>query len=100
VRAYVRTAVINRIRDEVRRGTLDVLPDSSSLPPLDLNDPYRRYRDALERLEPHDRERIRQRAERTSTWAEIQREFGDGPVRRAVRRVVQWLMKLIGRDKD
>lgn len=86
MQAYLRMAVINRIRDEVRRVTRQ--PPPSELveePPSDKASPledaiqaeaYGRYRDALASLESRDREMIVARLEAQWSAQEIARRFG------------------------
>ena len=69
LRAYLRTAVDNRVRDEyrkiARRGVMDVLDDEAPASPLDSpfeealgHETEARYRAALDRLKPTDRDLI------------------------------------------
>jgi RNA polymerase sigma factor (sigma-70 family) len=86
MQAYLRQSVINRIRDEVRRLTRHPaqteLPEhltSDSPSQLELaiqSEDYTRYRDALTRLRPKDRELIVARIEMQWTLDEIADQFG------------------------
>lgn len=112
MQGYLRQSVINRIRDEVRKITRHAPP--TELPedhPSDRTSPleaaiqaeaYDRYRQALTRLEPKDRELIVARVEVQWTVAEIAQRFGMRTVdatrmavSRAVRRLSQQ-MKVLG----
>ena len=85
MQAYLRMAVINRIRDEVRRITRT--PPPSELveePEADLTSPlegaiqaeaYERYRQALTALDARDREMIVARVEAQWTNQEIAARF-------------------------
>ena len=85
MQAYLRTAVLNRIRDEVRRITRNPPPAELLVePPADLTSPlegaiqgeaYERYRAALTSLEPRDREMIVARVEAQWTTQEIAQRF-------------------------
>jgi RNA polymerase sigma-70 factor (ECF subfamily) len=88
VQGYIRSALINLIRDEVRRiGRRPVsaeLPDEDQLPsrdatPLDVvldRDGEAQYRRALLRLRPKDRALVVARIERGQSPQEIERQFG------------------------
>jgi RNA polymerase sigma-70 factor (ECF subfamily) len=86
MQAYLRQAVINRIRDEVRRlgrkGTQEALPDdlaSKAISPLEaaiINESYERYRNALTTLRSRDRELIVARIESLWTVAETVQHLG------------------------
>ena len=86
MQAYLRTAVINRIRDEIRRvGRRPESVELTAEPPGDLTSPleaviqeeaYERYRSALEKLRTRDREMIVARIEVQWTIAEIAQRFG------------------------
>jgi RNA polymerase sigma factor (sigma-70 family) len=85
MQAYLREAVINRIRDEVRRivrqPTQVELPDdlpSDRMSPLEAaiqGEAYERYRVALTSLRPKDRELIVARMEAQWSFAEIAHRF-------------------------
>ena len=86
MQAYLRQAVLNRIRDEVRR--LSRQPAPVELPedlPSDRTSPlaaaiqaetYQRYRDALTQLTHKDREMIVARVEVQWSLCEIAQRFG------------------------
>jgi RNA polymerase sigma-70 factor, ECF subfamily len=86
MQAYLRQAVINRIRDEVRRITRQAppgeLPDdlvSDEASPLETvleGESYERYRAALARLDEKDRNLIVSRIEAQWTFADIAQRFG------------------------
>ena len=86
MQAYLRMSVINRIRDEIRR--VGRRPESVELteePPSDVMSPfeavireeaYERYRAALQRLRPRDREMVVARVEVQWSIPEIAHRFG------------------------
>lgn len=95
--SYLRTALGNRIRDELRRmravppeGELDPLAASPAPSPLEEligQDAFHRYEEALARLSPRDREAIVQRMELGLSHAELAEALGlHGPD--AARKVV------------
>ena len=109
MQAYLRQSVINRIRDEVRRiGRHPVpveLPDdhpSDQTSPLEiaiLSEAYDRYRHALSRLAPKDRELIVGRVEVQWSLAEIAHRFGMPSVdaaRMGVKRAIDRLLRQLG----
>jgi RNA polymerase sigma-70 factor (ECF subfamily) len=85
MQAYLRQSVINRIRDEVRRitrqpGRSELPEDLTSDAPSQLelaiqSEDYTRYREALQRLRPKDRELIVARIEMQWTLGEIAERF-------------------------
>jgi RNA polymerase sigma factor (sigma-70 family) len=104
MQAYLRLSVINRIRDEVRR--IGRQPASVELPEdlaSDLTSPleaavqaeaYQRYRAALAKLDPRDREMIVARIEVQWSLSEIAHRFGMSTAdaaRMAVKRALQRL---------
>lgn len=104
MQAYLRQAVINRIRDEVRRVSrrpmVVELPDeqpgddTSPLEATIKQEAYQRYRDALVELAPRDREMIVARVEAQWSLPEIAQRFGMRTVdaaRMAVSRALQRL---------
>lgn len=104
MQAYLRQAVINRIRDEVRRVSrrpmVVELPDeqpgddTSPLEATIKQEAYQRYRDALVELAPLDREMIVARVEAQWSLPEIAQRFGMRTVdaaRMAVSRALQRL---------
>src|ERR1051325_2283027 len=86
MQAYLRMSVINRIRDEIRKVgrrpesvelTADPpAEDTSALETVIQMEAYDRYRGALEKLRPRDREMIVARIELQWTIAEIAQRFG------------------------
>jgi RNA polymerase sigma-70 factor (ECF subfamily) len=86
MQAYLRMAVINRIRDEVRKVTRQPPPlELADEPPSDLESPlegaikaeaYERYRRALAHLDTRDREMIVARLEAQWSAQEIAQRFG------------------------
>jgi len=111
MQAYLRTSVINRIRDEVRKVTRR--PASVELPedhPADATSPieaaieaesYERYRDALGKLSVRDRKMVVARIEVQWSLPEIAQRFGLQTVdaaRMAVMRAVRRLRGLMGPD--
>lgn len=116
MQGYLRQSVINRIRDEVRKIGRHAPP--TELPedhPSDRTSPleaaiqaeaYERYRQALTRLEPKDRELIVARVEVQWSVAEIAQRFGMRTVdatrmavSRAVRRLTEQMKALSAREK-
>ncbi len=108
MQGYLRQSVINRIRDEVRKIGRHAPPvelpedhPSDRTSPLESaiqSEAYDRYRQALTRLEPKDRELIVARVEVQWTVAEIAQRFGIRTVDaarmavgRAVRKLTQQL---------
>ena len=111
MQAYLRTSVINRIRDEVRKVTRR--PASVELPeehPADATSPieaaieaesYERYRMALGKLSARDRRMVVARIEVQWSLNEIAQRFGLQTVdaaRMAVLRAVRRLRGLMGPD--
>lgn len=86
MQAYLRQAVLNRIRDEVRRIGRHAPPEeiqdehfSDDTSPLEVaikEEAYQRYRAALAELPSRDREMIVARLEAQWTFPEIGRKFG------------------------
>ena len=117
MQGYLRQSVINRIRDEVRKIGRHAPPSeltedhpSDRTSPLEAaiqSEAYERYRQALSRLEPKDRELIVARVEIQWTVAEIAQRFGMGTVDatglavcRAVRRLSEHMRALSAREKS
>jgi len=117
MQGYLRQSVINRIRDEVRKigrhAPPTELPDdhpSDRTSPLEAaiqSEAYERYRQALARLEPKDRELIVARVEIQWSVAEIAQRFGMRTVdatrmavSRAVRRLTEHMRALSAREKS
>ncbi|HEY5616932.1 MAG TPA: sigma-70 family RNA polymerase sigma factor [Vicinamibacterales bacterium] len=106
MQAYLRLSVINRIRDEVRRVTRH--PAAEELPPehpSDVTSPletaiqsesYDRYRRALDRLKPRDREMVVARVEVQWSLSEIAQRFGLRTVDAARMAVSRALRRLSG----
>jgi RNA polymerase sigma-70 factor (ECF subfamily) len=110
MQAYLRQAVINRIRDEVRRVTRHPAPtELAEEPPSDNTSPlegaiqteaYERYRAALASLEARDREMIVARVEAQWTAQEIAQKFGmrtSDAARMAVGRALRRLAERLSR---
>jgi RNA polymerase sigma-70 factor (ECF subfamily) len=86
MQAYLRQSVVNRIRDEVRRIGRHPAPvelsddqasdDTSPLEAAIQAESYDRYREALGRLRPRDREMVVARVEVQWTLGEITSRFG------------------------
>jgi RNA polymerase sigma-70 factor (ECF subfamily) len=86
MQAYLRTAVINRIRDEIRKvGRRPEAVELLDEPPGDMTSPleavireeaYDRYRSALGKLRTRDREMVVARVEVQWSIAEIAQRFG------------------------
>jgi RNA polymerase sigma-70 factor (ECF subfamily) len=106
MQAYLRQSVINRIRDEVRRVTRHPAPEelppdhpSDATSPLEAAiqaESYDRYRQALERLKPREREMVVARVEMQWSLAEITQHFGMRTVDAARMAVTRALRKLSG----
>jgi RNA polymerase sigma-70 factor, ECF subfamily len=96
--AYLRQAIQNRIRDELRRvgrnplpGALDPDWPDGSPTPLDLareNETADRYKRALERLRPEEREMIVARIELEYSYEQVALSTGR-PTAEAARKAVQ-----------
>jgi len=111
MQAYLRQSVINRIRDEVRRvmrhpaaAELTEEHPSDATSPLEAaieSESYERYRQALEKLGPRDREMIVARVEVQWSLSEIAQRFGMTTVdaaRMAVTRAVRRLRSFMGTE--
>jgi RNA polymerase sigma-70 factor, ECF subfamily len=104
MQAYLRMSVINRIRDEIRRVGRNPapveLPDDhpgDATSPLEAAlqaESYERYRQALGRLKPRDREMVVARVEAQWDITEIARQFGLRSVDAARMAVSRALKKL------
>jgi RNA polymerase sigma-70 factor, ECF subfamily len=105
MQAYLRTSVINRIRDEVRRVNRRPMPvelpeeyptdDTSPLDATIKAESYERYRDALRRLQPRERELVVAKVEVQWNLGQITQRFGFPSVdaaRMAVGRAVKRLL--------
>jgi len=110
--AYVRQAVINRIRDEVRWAArrpgsgemLDALPDPSPSPLENAvgADVLERYERALATLDPGDREVLHLRIELGFDYQEIAEVTGRASrdaARMAVQRALARLSEAMGRER-
>jgi len=86
LQAYLRQAVLNRLRDEVRRkrrqpdvGRLDGLEMDQGASPVELaigSEAVERYERALARLRPEERETIIARVEMGYSYQELAEAFG------------------------
>jgi RNA polymerase sigma factor (sigma-70 family) len=98
LQAYLRQAVLNRLRDEVRRkgrrpdaAELDGLEADGSQSPLEEaigREAVERYERALERLRPEEREAIIARVEMDYTYEELAQALGK-PTPDAARKAAQ-----------
>jgi RNA polymerase sigma-70 factor (ECF subfamily) len=102
--AYVRQTLLNRIRDEIRRGrrrgqpeSLDSGEPASSPSPLEEaigQETLERYEAALQRLRPEDREAIIARIEMGLQYSEVVEALGKPSVAAAHMAVSRALVKL------
>ena len=105
MQAYLRMSVINRIRDEIRRVgrnpesvELTVEPPSNVASPLEAaihEEAYERYRTAVDKLRPRDREMVVARVEVQWTFQEIADRFGMPSVDAARMAVTRSLKRLV-----
>jgi RNA polymerase sigma factor (sigma-70 family) len=107
MQAYLRASVINAIRDAVRRigrspGAVELPEDlrSREASPLEAairGETYQRYREALAKLRPRDRELIISRVDLQWTTTEIAEHFAltEETARRVVTRALQRLKALL-----
>lgn len=113
MQAYLRMSVVNRIRDEIRKVgrrpesvELTAEPpadDTSALETLIQAEAYDRYRVALDKLRPRDREMIVARIELQWSVAEIAQRFGMASVdaaRVAVSRSLKRLTAQLSQGSD
>lgn len=112
LQAYLRQAVRNRIRDELRKAehrhrrvTLDSQKPGAGPSPLDETigmEAFERYEAALERLDAADREAIIARMELRQSWQEVAQAL-DKPspdaARMAVTRALKRLAEEMAREK-
>ena len=106
LQAYLRGAVMNRIRDEIRRkrhlpaaGPLDSTLSAAERSPLEEaigTQVLERYDRALERLDPEAREAVIARIEMGCSYAEIAEAFGKPSADAARMTVSRALVKLAG----
>ena len=109
--AFLRTSLLNRIRDQIRwaqRRPTDALPsdraadDPSPFEQAVGTEAVERYEAALERLKPSDREAIIARIELGLPYAEVARALGKPSIAAthvAVSRALVKLAKEMSRDK-
>ena len=105
MQAYLRISVINRIRDEIRRVgrrpesvELTVEPPSDVASPLEAairEEAYDRYRGAVDKLRPRDREMVVARVEVQWSLQEIAHGFAMPSVEAARMAVTRSLKRLI-----
>jgi RNA polymerase sigma-70 factor (ECF subfamily) len=98
LQAYLRQAVINRVRDELRRigrrppaadlETLELASGDSPLAQAIGKESVDRYRRALDRLKPEDRELVIARVEMGYTYGELAEMLGK-PSAEAARKAAQ-----------
>jgi RNA polymerase sigma-70 factor (ECF subfamily) len=104
LQAYLRQAVVNRVRDEVRRvgrrpmsAAVPEDYEDSSLSPLDHaigQEEAARYESALQRLRPEDRELVVARVEMGNSYQQIAREHGKPSADAARMAVARALVRL------
>jgi len=104
LQAYLRQAVINRIRDEVRRARRspapDLLDDNAADPgasPLEEAigaEAMERYEAALERLRPEEREAIVTRVEMDGSYQDVAKALGKPSADAARMAVTRALLRL------
>jgi RNA polymerase sigma-70 factor, ECF subfamily len=113
LQAYLRQAVVNRIRDEVRRAKrspmatpLDDNASDGSASPLETAigaEALERYEAALARLRPEEREAIVARVEMDGSYQDVARALGKpsaDAARMAVSRALLRLAEEMGRDES
>ena len=99
---YLRRAVQNRIRDEVRRQRRDIASDAGGVDDAVESDLMVRYREELEHLNEHDRALIESRLEDRATYEEIATRFSfqtAAAARLAVSRALRTLAELLAKRK-
>jgi RNA polymerase sigma-70 factor, ECF subfamily len=112
LQAYLRQAVLNRLRDELRRkrrepvavdvSELDLEASGSPLEEAIGRENVERYEAALERLRPEDREAIISRLEMDYSYEELAKALGKptpAAARRAAQRALLRLAKEINRAR-
>jgi len=102
---YVRQALMNRVRDEIRRARrkpapepLDADPEAAEPSPLEQaigREALERYDAALERLKPQDREAIIARIELGLPYADVARALGKPSAAAAHMAVSRALVRLV-----
>jgi RNA polymerase sigma-70 factor (ECF subfamily) len=110
--AYLRQAVVNRIRDELRRrarapdfSELDTGRPDDGASPLELaidRESFERYENALAKLKPEEQEAIIARVEMGYTYAELAESLGKptpDAARKAAQRAVVRLLEVM-RDAE
>ena len=107
---YLRTALRNRIRDEIRRESIErTLPDSEGfvpnegLSPLEAaigSETLAMYESALSRLQPIEAEAVIMRIEMEFTFPEIAEAMGDRTSNAARMRVTRALIRLAAIMKE
>jgi RNA polymerase sigma-70 factor, ECF subfamily len=113
LQAYLRQAVLNRIRDELRRKgrqpgftELDGLELDPAVSPLEHaigQEAVERYERALERLQPEDREAIIARVEMGYTYDELAEALGKptaDAARKAAQRALVRLAEEMKRERE
>jgi len=112
LQAYLRQAIVNRIRDEVRRAKRSpapaVLDENASDPgasPLEAaigEEALQRYEDALARLRPEEREAIIARVEMDGSYQDVAQALGKpsaDAARMAVSRALVRLAQEMSREQ-
>jgi RNA polymerase sigma-70 factor (ECF subfamily) len=104
LQAYLRQAVVNRVRDEVRRvgrrpESTEIAADheDSAQSPLDQaigREAVARYESALERLDPDERELVVARVEMGNSYQQIARDHGKPSADAARMAVARALVRL------
>ncbi|HEY7290412.1 MAG TPA: sigma-70 family RNA polymerase sigma factor [Vicinamibacterales bacterium] len=102
--AYLRQAIVNRVRDELRRQArrpapeaLDVEPPDAGLSPLDAaigREAVNRYESALQRLKGDDREAVVARVELGMSFEEVAVALGKPSADAARKAVSRALIRL------
>jgi RNA polymerase sigma-70 factor (ECF subfamily) len=113
LQAYLRQAVLNRIRDELRRkarrpaaADLDGLEAEAAESPLEQaigREAVERYESALERLKPHEREAIIGRVELGYSYEELAASMGKttpDAARKAAERALVRLAEEMSRGRE
>ncbi|HET7619138.1 MAG TPA: sigma-70 family RNA polymerase sigma factor [Vicinamibacterales bacterium] len=104
LQAYLRQAVVNRVRDEVRRAARRPMPaelpeeyEDPSVSPLDQaigRQASARYESALQRLRPEDRELVVARVEMGNSYRQIADSHGKPSADAARMAVARALLRL------